>query len=53
MSKLTKLKKRKTRNKEVWTVVQIFGLEVDILEFWQNMNSQCKLECQMNTEIGA
>ena len=33
-------------------VVHIFWLGVDIFEFWQDMNSKCKLECQMNTEIG-
>ena len=33
-------------------VVQIFGQGVDILEFWWNMNSECKLECRMNAKIG-
>ena len=32
-------------------VVQIFWSGVDIFEFWQDMNSNCKWECQVNTEI--
>lgn len=37
---------------KVELVVQIFGPEVDIFEFEQNMNSKGKLEGRMNTYMG-